>query len=242
MKDLLTVFILDDEEDAIFMLKSLLHDDERVEVIGSSTEPPNAIIQIKKLQPDVLFLDINMPVFSGIDILKVRSELSSGMDVVLFTAHQEYAIETIKYNPFDLLLKPVAPDVLNNLINSLIEHRKKPSKNHSLFVNKLVIHNKGEAILIDHMDIICITAEGNYTNIMCRGHKEHTISKQLGYVQEKVDPDFFYRINRSQVVNINYLQEVDFKNNSLILRWDEYSEKFRVSRNNLKEIKKLLNV
>ena len=241
MENKLDAFILDDEIDAILLLKSLLKKENRISVTGHCLDPTKAIQEIKKQEPDILFLDINMPVLSGVDVLKLSRSLNFHMDVVLVTAHQGSAIETVKYNPFDILLKPVSIDQLSELTDRLFESRRKNlAKKANLFDDKLIIQNKGEVTLIAQSEIISLNAEGNYTQIVTKELKEYTVSKQLGFVQDKISKTYFHRINRSQVVNIKYLHEIDFKKKTLMLKWNGNTSDFQVSRRHLKELKDLL--
>jgi two-component system LytT family response regulator len=241
MENKLDAFILDDEIDAILLLKSLLKKENRINIVGHSLDPTKALQEIKKQEPDILFLDISMPVLSGVDVLKLSRSLNFHLDVVLVTAHQGSAIETVKYNPFDILLKPVSIDQLSDLTDRLFENRKKTlTEKSSLFEDKLIIQNKGEVTLVEQSEIISLNAEGNYTQIVTKELKEYTVSKQLGFVQEKISNIYFYRINRSQVVNVKYLHEIDFKKKSLMLKWNGKTRDFQVSRRHLKELKDLL--
>ncbi len=241
MENKLDAFILDDEIDAILLLKSLLKKENRINIVGHSLDPTKALQEIKKQEPDILFLDINMPVLSGVDVLKLSRSLNFHLDVVLVTAHQESAIETVKYSPFDILMKPVSINQLSELTDRLFENRKNEiAEKSNLFENKLIIQNKGEATLLEQSEIISLNAEGNYTQIVTKELKEYTVSKQLGFVREKINNIYFYRINRSQVVNIRYLHEVDFKKKTLMLKWNGNTRDFQVSRRHLKELKDLL--
>lgn len=114
-------------------------------------------------------------------------------------------------------------------------------KKGKLFEDKLIIQNKGEALLLKKDEIICLNAEGNYTEIVTTEHKQYYISKKLGYMHDKICNEHFYRINRSQIVNVKYLHEIDFKNRIMKLTWNGKEETYTVSRRRLKELRELLN-
>lgn len=243
MTTALSGYIVDDELAAIQLISFLLKKDERVEVIGSNTDPRKALVEMSKRKPDVIFLDIDMPHLSGLDIIKMREIILSDVDVIMVTAMKDLALETIKYSPFDLLLKPVDPEKLTDVIDRLIEKRNKQSEQEKtdLFKNKLIIHNKGEAFLIRHEDIIYLEAEGTYTHLVTRTHQTLIVSKHLGYLETKIANNRFYRINRSQIINIDFLWEVDFKKKLAKLSWDESTRELKISRMHVKKIKALLS-
>src|SRR5690348_469503 len=127
------VFLIDDEPLAIDRLKRLLEETGRVEIAGSSSDPAQALQQLKQSRPDVLFLDIEMPGMSGFDLLE---QLGEPQPLVVFTtAYDRYALDAFKVNSIDYLLKPVEPAQLKRALAKLeriLGGREQPGDIHKL--------------------------------------------------------------------------------------------------------------
>src|SRR5580704_8577078 len=111
------VFLVDDEPLAVSRLRRLLEETGRVEIAGASSDPQEALDQLRRSRPDVLFLDIEMPGMSGFDLL---DQLGDPQPLVVFTtAYDQYALDAFKVNSIDYLLKPVEPAQLERALNKL---------------------------------------------------------------------------------------------------------------------------
>jgi len=127
--DKLKVIILDDEQEALEILSSLLIDTGKVEVLKMLQDPLKLESSIAGLNPDAVFTDIQMLNYNGLDILKNLREYRPALPVVYVTAHKKFALEAAKHNPFSYLLKPVNRNELNKLLTILFpfQRKKKPS-------------------------------------------------------------------------------------------------------------------
>ncbi|MDF2723544.1 MAG: hypothetical protein K0Q59_3219 [Paenibacillus sp.] len=120
-------FIVDDEQPAIDMLHILLEEDGRIEVIGTYRKPMDALEGIITLKPDVVFLDIQMPLMNGLELAEHMLELDSALEIVFVTAYDHYALEAFKVNAIDYLLKPVAETGLKRSLSRLFKRKHVPA-------------------------------------------------------------------------------------------------------------------
>jgi len=230
----LRTIIVDDEEKAIKNLEALLKEFPQVQVVDKSSDPEKALGKIMLQKPDLLFMDIQMPEQNGFEI--VQEVYRSGLkpDVIFVTAHNEYAITAIRYAAFDYLLKPVNHEELRLSLDRLLEKQNRLDKDErmQLLIKKMTKHkikftDTAGFMLIKPEDIIYIKADWNYSEIWFDKEKKELVTMNIGSVEELLPNDVFFRINRSTIININYLSKVIRKNMTAILVKDgqEYTVK-----------------
>lgn len=196
--------IIDDEQQAIDVL--VYHITEYfkdIEIIGAFTETSAGLVMIIKHQPDVLFLDINMPKINGINFLKQINGFN--IPVVFVTAHADYAIDAIKLQAFDYLLKPIDLSELNRVYQKLLAQNTKENVSHEKKINLKV---SSSYHVLDENDVILISSDGNYTTVHTKNNKKMVISKNMKKVVEEYFNDLpFYKIHQSFIININHIKE-----------------------------------
>ncbi|MEM7101979.1 MAG: LytTR family DNA-binding domain-containing protein [Bacteroidota bacterium] len=207
------VIILDDEVKAAKMLEielNTLYPD--MEVVGSYQEPESGIDGINTLQPDILFLDIEMPKKSGFDVLKAVNY--HRMQVIFVTAYSEYALDAIKANALDYILKPIDTEELDNAVKKAIQRIESQKFNQLQFLlEKLDVNNQefikipsGDQILFFQTDeIIYCKAESNYTTVITEDQKI-LISKTLKYMESILSQNVFIRIHQSYIINKHHIR------------------------------------
>ncbi len=211
--------IIDDEDDGRTALRLML---ERffpeIEVAGICGEPHQGIMAIEQMQPDLVFLDIQMPQMSGFDLLKHFSPVK--FEVIFVTAHDQYAIKAIRFSALDYLLKPVDIDDLKTAVDRAkerIEKRISPD-NHIQSVFNNLQHKSGkierlaiptlEGIeLFDTDDIIYCKAEGSYTSIMLRDGKSQVVSRNLKEFEGMLNDSGFCRVHHSYLINTKHVKK-----------------------------------
>jgi two-component system LytT family response regulator len=211
----LRAIIIDDEIDGIKSLKLLI---ERfvpeLTVIADTTNPLEGIKYINNYRPDVVFLDINMPEISGLELIEKLD--FKDFKLVYTTAHEKYAIQALKLGTTDYLLKPIDSDDLIDAVNRV---KKKiaanPSKNiQTQLAQVLIESDKKHKILISDKeiteycnpeDIIRLEARSNYTWVVFDGKKNMLVSKTLKDFEKQLDfvNTPFMRVHQSHIVNIN---------------------------------------
>lgn len=236
------VLIIDDEIEGIFMLKSLLDDIDDIEVADAANNAIQGKLFIQKHNPDLVFCDISMPGQTGIELALAVKESQLQTTFVFVTAYHEYAIQAIKLNAFDYLLKPVDPDDLINTINKYIEKHKASSLERKIDQihekvfshKKLKFNNRTGFILINPDEIVYLKSSGNYTEIFLKNSNVELVTLQLGCVFDQLSDYGFIRISRFAAINIIFLKKFDKKRKICILEFNGKDTELCVSRSNFK--------
>jgi len=206
--------IIDDEIKAIELLDYYLTDFfENYEISGRYTNIKDALHHINNNKTDVIFLDINMPEGSGIDLLNLIQD--KDLCTIFTTAHSEYAIDAIKLSAFDYLLKPINITELQRVHQKLTNHFNTTPK-----INphkKINIKISASHYIFNMDEITHASSEGNYTTIYSTINKPLLISKNLKKVEEDYFRDApFFRCHQSHIININHVKEYNTNELTLI--------------------------
>ncbi len=219
--ELIKAYLIDDEEPGLKNLELQLTKfcSDLVEIVGSSTNPLKARAEVEQLQPDVLFLDINMPQLNGIDFVSTFSNHS--FDVIFVTAFEQYAISAIKLGATDYLLKPV---LVEDLKEALLKVNKR-STHHSVKAEVLgtkiqLLHNE-KYVLTPIQDIILISGDDNYSKVYTLHHGCITMSKTLKEYESKLSQHSFFRVHKSALINLNQIKEYSFNDGGFVIMNNE---------------------
>jgi len=208
--------IVDDEENNVGTLQSLLTQFcPEIEIIGTAGNAKQAFTIINELQPQLVFLDIEMPMGNGFDLLEKLMPVN--FEVIFVTAFDQYAITAFKYAALDYLLKPVSIDELKRAVNrSVIRIAEKNVNNRieSLIANfrseaqglKKIGLPTAEGLVFEEIEnIMHLQAESNYTLVYIRNKKKMTITKSLKEFEDLLPANIFCRLHHSHIVNLNYI-------------------------------------
>ncbi len=208
--------IVDDEKGCRDSLESLLKDFSEINIIATVDSITLAQEAIVNLQPQLVFLDIEMPSGTGFELLEKISPIN--FDIIFTTAYDQYAIKAIKYSALDYLLKPIDPNELTESINrfsskkhdqNLINDKFKTLLNNISGENthqKIAIPDGEGLNFIKISDIIRFQSDGSYTYMHVLGNKKPTlISKPIGDYQEMLTNEPFVRIHRSHLINLQHV-------------------------------------
>lgn len=221
------VIIIDDEERGQRVLKNLITTFfADLEILAICSNVPDAVLQINKLQPDVVFCDIEMPQYSGLELLSFFKEVD--FELIFATAHSEYAIQAFEMSAIDYLLKPIELDKLEAAIEKLRQKIKTSTMYERLQVLKSnliehVIHNialpvADGLVFIETKKIVLVEANGSYTKIWQVDAKPILISKSIKFFEKLTQNHLqFYKVHRSSIVNINYIQKYSKREGYLTL-------------------------
>lgn len=218
---MIRTIIIDDEPAAINVLATLLKKKcrEDVEVVATSSSPLAGKTLIEQLKPDLVFLDIEMPGMTGVDL--VRSFNKPDFRVVFVTAHDDYAVEAFQLSAVNYLLKPVGPESVVMTIEKIKEDIR---KNQNIAVpleklekilsqhtkdneNKIGIAMADKIVFINISDIIYCEASSAYTNVFLKDDKKMVASKPLGDFEVLLSNHRFFRIHHSYLINLNRIKE-----------------------------------
>jgi two-component system LytT family response regulator len=219
--------LIDDERQSIMALNAKLElVAPDMDVIGMFQNPTDAIEQIKGLQPDVVFLDIEMPTMNGFQLLEKLRPYNFA--VVFVTAYNQYAIRALRASAVDYLLKPIDIDELKNTVETLRSQIKKApplrkeffeqydSRLNHLFETlktmstnqlseKIALSTQEGVLFILVKDILRVEAMSNYSNFFLMNKQRIIVSRTLKEFEEVLIPYNFFRANRSQLVNLNQI-------------------------------------
>jgi two-component system LytT family response regulator len=205
--------IVDDERLARKDLRSLLTEYDSIEIVGEADSVASAKQLIDETDPDLIFLDIQMPGESGFDLLE-KADVEA--KVIFVTAFDEYAIRAFEVDAIDYLLKPVNPDRLRNAIERLereapnrYERRKKLEYDGALL---LTINNHLKFVRVS--SILSVQAAGDYSELTLREGKKGLVLKSMLEWEDRLPENHFCRIHRSAIINVEYIDRIEewFKN------------------------------
>jgi len=207
--------IVDDEIDACQALEALLTKYiPNVQVLDIANSVDEAIEKIKLHQPDVVFLDIEMPNGNGFTLFERIKNVD--FEVVFATAYDQYAIKAIKYSALDYLLKPYDLRELKSAISKLMEKKQFEFSQKRIEVllenisgpgsfDKVAFPTQDGYVYLNVNNIVRCLADGNYTEIYLFNSQKYIISKKLKEIEELLPEDKFFRIHRSSLINIAYV-------------------------------------
>jgi two-component system LytT family response regulator len=212
-----SALIIDDERLARKDLISLLRAHDNITVVGEADDVPSAAKAIERLNPDVIFLDIQMPGDSGFDLLE---KVEVDAHLIFVTAYDEYAIRAFEVNALDYLLKPVNPDRLAKALEKL-ESRDQPARTRR---QKLSYEDRLFLMLGRHFkflkvnSILNINAAGDYSEVMTQDGNKGLALKSMKEWETRLPDQHFIRIHRSTIINMEFIEKIE--------EWFNYS--FRV--------------
>lgn len=204
--------IIDDERLARKELISLLEDLKEITVVGEAINVDDAYQKTKKLKPDLLFLDIQMPGKTGFDLLEM---LDSVPHVIFTTAYDEYALKAFDVNALDYLLKPIQKDRLQESLKKLFNRiadsttDDHPGKSPKLGVNDQVFVKDGDKCWFVRLsDVRLFESEGNYIKVYFEGNRP-MIHKSLNALDQKLDDRSFFRASRKHIINLSWIEKIE---------------------------------
>lgn len=211
---MIKTIIIDDEPDSTELLHlQLSRHCPQVEVIGKYTSSTAGLKAIEKLAPDLVFLDIEMPVMNGFELLEKVTNLN--FSVVFITAYDQFALKAFRFNALDYLVKPV--DTAD--LESAVQRAEKKTAPHPSQLSNLQKQLRGEPLnriavphhqgimFIELSDILYAESSNNYTKLLLSDGKVYTISKTLGDVQEVLEERNFLRVHRQYIINLNKIKQ-----------------------------------
>jgi len=202
----LTAIIVDDElygrENLKLIIKNYCPE---IEVKGSAEDVVSAIALVKNHTPDVVFLDINMPVLDGFDFLDGFEDRK--FMVVFVSAHEEYGINAVKVSAEDYLLKPINIKELKLCVKKLLALKDKKNTKPVLENTKLIISASRGFNILNIDDILRLEADGCYTTIVTKDKKNSVISRTLKDFEASLPKEYFFRIHKSHLINLKYIKD-----------------------------------
>ena len=213
--------IVDDEPLARRGIRALLDEEKDFEIISECRDGREAVVVIEEQEPDLVFLDVQMPELGGFDVVAAIGV--QRMPAVIFvTAYDKYALRAFEVHALDYLLKPLDGDRfssalqrarlqierksvhdLSRRLQNLLDDLKPAQK----YTERLVIKSAGRIFFLDVAEIIWIEAADNYVRLHA-GRESHLLRETMSSLEKRLDPDQFVRIHRSRIINIRQLKQL----------------------------------
>jgi len=224
----LTAIIVDDELYGRENLKTIIENYCcEIEILGCADSVVNAKELVSVHKPDVVFLDINMPVLDGFDFLDEYEDRN--FMVVFVSAHEEFGINAVKAGAVDYLLKPVNIKELKQTVKNLLSIKNKGIKIETVHeMDKLILPASHGFDLLAFDDLIRLEADGCYTIIVIKGGKNKIVSRTLKDFEDTLPKERFFRIHKSHLINLKYVKEYSNFSGNYVTMTD--GSKFEISR------------
>jgi|JI7StandDraft_1071085.scaffolds.fasta_scaffold00110_33 two-component system LytT family response regulator/two-component system response regulator LytT len=236
----LSIYLVDDEEPALKKLQMQLQQIEGINLLGMNTNGLEAVAAIKELLPDLVLLDINMPLLDGFDLL---AQFPERVGVIFTTAHTDYAVRAFEKSAIDYLVKPFDTGRLLQAIekarqakfNSTVRTEKSGLDSH-------IVSKQGDKIiLLKQADILCFQALANgvYAKTM---HGIFPVSRSMSQLEASLDPTEFIRVHRSYIVQLQHVHEIQrwFGSKLIVFLNDAAKTEIYTSREGAAKLKHLL--
>lgn len=221
--------IIDDENKARSVLKTLIEEEcPEIKMLAEAPDLLTGVQKIKSCKPDIVFLDIEMPEHSGLEIVNFFKNEPINFQIIFTTAYNQYAIEALKLSAIDYILKPIDSDELISAVNKAkiaIEKHNITNKLTSiekafnqLSLNKIALEVPKGIMFIAHDDIILFEADGVYTKVYLKNGKIELITKTLKHFTDQLeDKSIFYKPHRSYLINLKFMSQLVKKDGLHIL-------------------------
>jgi two-component system LytT family response regulator len=228
---MIKAIIVDDEKNSREVITELLKECfDEIKIVAQAGDVKTSIAEIEKHKPNLLFLDIDLPDGTGFDILK-NIEYRD-MKVIFITAHQDYAIQAIKFSAFDFILKPYNSGELIKTVRRVIDEQTAENnalRFESILANfgnslpelkKIVLKTSERIYLVNVKDIVRCEAENNYTNFYLVSGSKIMVSKTIKTYETLLAEHEFLRVHQSHLVNLNYIQHFDKPDGGMLVLSD----------------------
>jgi two-component system LytT family response regulator/two-component system response regulator LytT len=251
----ITALLADDERLALDELSFLLRDYPDVEIVGTASNGVEACERIEELEPDVAFLDVQMPGLDGIGVIRRLQQLGGHLPYfVLATAYDGYAVEAFQLEALDYLLKPVErirlEQTLARVQKWLTDRARQaaelapPAPKPAPQRTKILVRSGGHNFIVDAQELIYATIEDGLISVVTPTMEGTCNYRTIEELQSNLDPHTFWRVHRSYLVNIHRIREVIpwFKSSFQLKMDDKKQTEIPVSRVQTKRLRTLLKL
>jgi two-component system LytT family response regulator/two-component system response regulator LytT len=249
----LTTLVVDDEKLACDELAFLLRDFPELDVIATGCNGLEAVDLIRRLEPELVFLDINMPGLDGLGVVRTLKEAGAELPHFIFvTAYDQFAVEAYRLKAMDYLLKPIEKGRLAETIQfamRAIQDKRAPEPAAakgapSVVRNKLLVRNSNRQFIVDASDVIYATIDDGLITLVATQLEGHSNYRTIEDLQANLDKDIFWRVHRSYLVNINHIKEVVpwFKSSYQLRMDDKKHTEVPVSRVQTRRLRELFKL
>jgi len=253
----ISCIIVDDEQPALEEINFLLESIPEVKVIGQGRNGIEAIKLVEELEPDLLFLDIEMPGLNGFKVVEQLASKDELPQVIFVTAYDQYAVQAFDVNAVDYILKPIEKSRLEKAVQRAMKQLESETGMRSHLKNlmslmapaaqkksKLLLKDKNRNLLIDSDEIVFASVSDSVVHLSTMDLSGETNFRTLEELQANLDPEIFWRVHRSFLVNLNKIKEVvPWFNRTLQLKMaDKRETEIPVSRSHSRRLKEYLKL
>ncbi len=240
----ITAIIIDDERLARAELRKLLQQHPDIEVLDEAANVDEGLEKIEQLNPDLIFLDIQMPGKTGFDLL---AEIDKAPKVIFTTAYDEYALKAFEVNALDYLLKPIEPKRLADAVVKVQEEISK-EKAEAVPYNRGILGETDQVFVKDGercwfvklSDIRMFESVGNYAKVFF-GSNKPLILKSLNALEERLDERIFFRANRKHIINLRWVEKIEPYFNGGLLVDLKGGDRVEISRRQTVKFKEMMS-
>ncbi len=248
-----STLIVDDEQLAREELSFLLREFPDIEILDSASNGLEAVKLIEQLEPDLVFLDVQMPGLDGLGVIgQLRERGGPQPHFVLTTAFDSYAVEAFRLQALDYLMKPIDRERLAESverIRKVVEEKQAPGERAPSGAtapqrSKLLVRANSRNLIVDAQDMIYATIEDGLITVVTSQFEGQSNYRTIEELQSNLDPNLFWRVHRSFLVNINKIREVIpwFKSSFQLKMDDKKQTEIPVSRIQTKRLRSLLKI
>jgi two-component system LytT family response regulator len=197
--------IVDDEPPGRRELRRLLTDFAWVEIVGEVGNIDQAAEMVESLTPELLFLDIQMPGGTGFDLLARLEHLP---DVIFTTAHDEHAVRAFEVDALDYLLKPIDPARLAEALARVKSAQAARTPKPDAVLEQIFVRDGSRCWFVPLREVRLLSSEGNYIRLSW-GKAQPLLARALAALEQRLDPNRFFRANRRQIINLDFIENVE---------------------------------
>lgn len=221
-----SALIVDDEKLARNVIKKFLQEYDNIDIAAECSSGIEALQQIETLQPDLVFLDIQMPDLNGFQVIK-EVEVQYCPVYIFITAHNKYAVEAFEVSAIDYLLKPFTRERFDKAVKKSLEHLSAfrelkvndavekllkvyaqlcNKETNALYIQRVLVKENKKIFMLPLKDVYYIESSGDYVKFQLK-NKSHLVNESLNNLETRLNPAQFLRIHRSFIINLDYIKE-----------------------------------
>ncbi len=233
MNSIKAIIIEDEQRGALSLQKMIERFHTDIEVIEIAENGKNGIAAIKRNQPDIIFLDIQMPDMTGFDMLEQLESIN--FDIIFTTAHDQYALRAFKHAAVDYLLKPIDMDELSDALAKLRARKRNNQPQdylpiesllqqiHKKDINRITLPTTDGLLFVNISDIIRLEADSNYTTFHITSRKPIIISRSLREFETQRSSYNFFRVHHGHIVNLLHIEQFSRTDGGIVIMSDKAS-------------------
>lgn len=243
----ISAIIIDDDSEAIYLLEMYLRQFPKIKIIGKSTHPAEGLSMIIKDFPDLVFLDIDMPEMTGLQVAESFKGNNLHSEIIFTTAYQQYAYQALSIQPLDFLTKPFCLTDLQRVISKYMAkvEKKKHEQKVDQFIqsqsnsSQVLLPTAQALLFIDIKDIVIIKARNNSTEVYLQDGTLEIVTKRISSLISLLNTSLLFQINRGAYINLNYVVRIDKKKSTCFIRFNNSIQEESITKSNINNFKKL---